>query len=258
MITVVKIGGRILDDQAALAAFCRDFVALSGTKLLVHGGNVLASRVQEALGIPVVKVEGRRVTDADTLQAVTMVYAGWYNKSVVAMLQREGCDAIGLSGCDAAAITASRRPPRTLADGSVLDYGFVGDVTPASVRVSFIRSLLDQGFVPVFSAINHDGRGQLLNTNADTVAASLAAALGARLVCCFEKPGVLADPERDDSVLPSVSMADFEKLKASGAVSEGMLPKLETAFAALRAGAAEVIIKNADGLLSDGGTRICL
>lgn len=258
MITVVKIGGRILDDQPALEMFCRDFASLAGPKLLVHGGNVLASRVQEALGVPPIRVEGRRVTDAAALQVVTMVYAGWYNKSVVALLQREGCDAVGLSGCDGALITASRRPPLTLADGSKLDYGFVGDVTPASVRIPFVLSLLEQGFVPVLSAINHDGRGQLLNTNADTVAASLAAALGARLVYCFEKPGVLADPERDDSVLQSIDTSDFEKLKASGTVSDGMLPKLETAFSALRSGAREVFIMNAAGLLAGGGTRICL
>lgn len=258
MITVVKIGGRVLDDEAALDAFCRDFVALAGSKILVHGGNVLASRVQAALGIPELKIEGRRVTDAATLQVVTMVYAGWYNKLVVAKLQRIGCDAIGLSGCDAAVITSARRGPRTLSDGTLQDYGFVGDVGPGSIRVSFVRGLLQQHLVPVFSAINHDGRGQLLNTNADTVAASLAAALGARLVYCFEKPGVLSDPERPKSVIPGLNPSEYERLKASGAVSEGMLPKLETAFAALRGGASEVIIKSASGLLAGGGTRLSL
>lgn len=258
MITVVKIGGAILDDEARLSAFCAAFAALPGPKLLVHGGNVLASRVQEALGVPAVRIEGRRVTDEAALQVVTMVYAGWYNKHVVAILQREGCDAIGLSGPDGAAITASRRPPRTIADGSTVDYGFVGDVTPASVRVPFVKNLLEQGLVPVFSAINHDGRGQLLNTNADTVAASLAAALEARLLYCFEKDGVLADPSDEASVIPGLDTKAFEELKASGAVADGMLPKLETAFAALRTGATEVIIKNADKLLTPGGTRICL
>ena len=258
MITVVKIGGHILDDESALDAFCRDFAQLAGRKVLVHGGSVLASRVQEALGVPPVKLEGRRITDAETLKVVTMVYAGWYNKHLVALLQREGCDAIGLAGCDASVLTASRRPPKALSDGSVVDFGFVGDVGPGSVRSAFVAGLLDQGIVPVFSAINHDGRGQLLNTNADTVAASVAAALGARLVYCFEKDGVLADPARPDSVLAGLSRAEFASLRASGAVSEGMLPKLETAFAALEWGVPEVVIKNAARLLDGSGTKICL
>ena len=242
MTTVVKIGGHVLDNEQQLSEFCRRFAALQGPKALVHGGNVLASRVQEALGVPPVRIEGRRVTDADTLQVVTMVYSGWYNKHVVALLQREGCDAIGLSGCDASVITASRRLPRTLADGSTVDYGFVGDVTPESVRVPFVQSLLDQGLVPVFCAINHDGRGPLLSTNADTVAASVAASLGARLEYWFELDGVLEDLARTDSVIPLIDRALYERLQASGAVSDGMLPKLETAFAALRAGVPEVFI----------------
>ena len=249
MISVYKVGGKILDDEPRLKAFCREFAAAPGPKVLVHGGSVLASRVQEALGAPAVKIEGRRVTDADTLQVVTMVYAGWYNKHVTALLQAEGCDAVGLSGCDAGVVTACRRPPLTLADGRSVDFGFVGDVTPGSVRVPFVMSLLDQGLVPVFCAINHDGRGQLLNTNADTVAASVAAALGARLVYCFEMDGVLSDPSDPSSVLPEVDAIGYERLKASGVVSDGMVPKLDTAFAALRAGVPEVYI---------GRTHICL
>ena len=249
MISVYKIGGKVLDDEVRLKAFCRDFAALPAPKLLVHGGSVLASRVQEALGAPAVKLEGRRVTDATALQVVTMVYAGWYNKHVTSLLQAEGCDAIGLSGCDAGVITASRRPPLTLSDGRSIDFGFVGDVNAASVRVPFIQSLLDQGLVPVFSAINHDGRGQLLNTNADTMAASIAAALGARLVYVFEQDGVLADIERPDSVISQIDSAAYDSLRASGAVCDGMLPKLDTAFAALREGVPEVYI---------GKTHICL
>lgn len=247
-----------MDDEARLEAFCNDFAQLAGKKVLVHGGSVLASRVQEALGVPAVKLEGRRVTDADTLQVVTMVYAGWYNKHLVALLQSRGCDAIGLSGCDASVVTASRRPPRALSGGRVVDFGFVGDVGPGSVRNSFLSSLMDMGMVPVLSAINHDGHGQLLNTNADTVAASVAASLGARLVYCFEKDGVLADPGCPDSVLAGLDSAAFAELKASGAVSEGMLPKLETAFSALATGVPEVVIKNAARLLDGSGTKICL
>ena len=246
MMTVVKIGGHVLDDEVLLERFCRDFVALAG-------------EVQKALGIEPQMVEGRRVTDASTLRVVTMVYSGWCNKHLVALLQSLGCNAIGLSGCDAGCITAPVRPPRTLADGvTKVDYGFVGDVSPSSVDTRFLRNLLDMDLVPVLSAINHDGAGQLLNTNADTVAASVAAALGARLVCCFEKEGVLSDVGDPSSVIPRIDSASFEQLKASGTVSAGMLPKLENAFAALRQGVPEVILKSAAGLLSRGGTKICL
>jgi acetylglutamate kinase len=259
MITVVKIGGHVLDDEALLGRFCKDFIALAGTKLLVHGGGALAGEVQKALGIEPRMVEGRRVTDADTLRVVTMVYSGWCNKRLVALLQSLGCNAIGLSGCDAGCITSAVRPPRVLADGKTkVDYGFVGDVRPSSIDTRFVHNILGMGLVPVFSAINHDGRGQLLNTNADTVASSIAAALGARLVCCFEKEGVLSDVDDPSSVIPFIDSAEFERLKASGTVAGGMLPKLENAFAALRQGVPEVILKSASGLLSRGGTKICL
>ena len=259
MITVVKIGGHVLDDEVLLERFCRDFIALAGTKLLVHGGGALAGEVQKSMGIEPQMIEGRRVTDADTLRVVTMVYSGWCNKRLVAILQSLGCNAIGFSGCDAGCITASRRPPRTLADGvTKVDYGFVGDVRPSSVDTRFLRNVLGAGFVPVMCAINHDGRGQLLNTNADTVASSIAAALGARLVCCFEKKGVLSDVNDPSSVIPYIDTASFEQLKASGSVFEGMLPKLEIAFTALRQGAPEVILKSASELLSRSGTKICL
>ncbi|MDO4999823.1 MAG: acetylglutamate kinase, partial [Bacteroidales bacterium] len=168
MISVYKVGGNVVDDPAALDRFCRQFAAVEGPKVIVHGGGVRASQVQKALGQEPVKIEGRRVTDAQTLEVVTMVYAGWCNKDIVARLQALGCDAIGLSGCDGGVVTARRRPPRTLSDGvTTVDFGFVGDVTAASVRRDLVLRLLDAGLVPVFSAINHDGAGQLLNTNAD-------------------------------------------------------------------------------------------
>ena len=257
MISLYKIGGNVVDDPQALARFCEEFAALPGPKLIVHGGGVKASQVQKALGQEPVKIEGRRVTDADTLEVVTMVYAGLCNKDIVARLQKHGCNAIGLAGCDGSVVTARRRPPKTLSDGvTKVDFGFVGDVTPASVNVPFVMQLLDAGLVPVFCAINHDGAGQLLNTNADTMAGAISAALGAKLFYCFEKNGVLCDRNDESSVIPSIDPAEFERLKAEGRVAEGMIPKLENSFAALRNGACGVVIRNAAHLLEPGGTEL--
>lgn len=257
MIRLYKIGGKVVDDPAALERFCTEFAALDGPKLLVHGGGVRASQVQKALGVEPVRIEGRRVTDAKTLEVVTMVYAGWCNKDIVARLQRHGCNAIGLSGCDGGVITARRRPPVTLSDGvTEVDFGFVGDVTAASVRVPLVRQLLDQGLTPVFCAINHDGDGQLLNTNADTMAAAISVALGARLFYCFEMGGVLHDRNDAGSVIPSLDPDGYARLKAEGRVADGMIPKLDNAFAALRDGAAGVVIRSAEGLAVPGGTEL--
>ncbi len=256
MITVVKCGGQVLDDERLLEAFCRDFAALEGPKVLVHGGGALAGRFQKALGMEPVKFEGRRVTDEDTLQVVTMVYAGWCNKHVVSLLQADGCNAIGLSGCDGSVITASKRAPLTLSDGRTVDFGWVGDVTPASVRADFLNLLLEKGLTPVLCAINHDGAGHLLNTNADTVASSVAAALGAALVTCFEQPGVLRDREDPASVIPIINKETFEALKAEGIVADGMIPKLDQAFDALDKGAREVRICHSSALLTGGGTVV--
>ena len=258
MIRVYKVGGNVVDDPAALERFCRDFAAVEGPKLLVHGGGVRASQVQKALGQEPVKIEGRRVTDAQTLEVVTMVYAGWCNKDIVARLQAAGCNAIGLAGCDGGVITARRRPPKTLSDGvTKVDFGFVGDVMPDSVNRGLILQLLDGGLVPVFSAINHDGAGQLLNTNADTMAAAISVALGAKLFYCFEKNGVLCDRNDDDSVIPVLDPQAYVRLKAEGRVAEGMIPKLDNAFRALQDGAAGVVIRNAD-LAAPGGTELKL
>ena len=254
MIQVVKIGGHVLEDPAQLEAFCRDFAALEGPKVLVHGGGEMAGRIQHSLGIEPVCIEGRRVTDEATLQVVTMVYAGWCNKHLVARLQALGCDALGLAGCDAGVITARRRPPKTLSDGhTVVDYGWVGDVTPASVHAGRLRRFLGAGLTPVLCAINHDGAGRLLNTNADTVAASVATALQASLTYCFEKDGVL---DAAGNVIPELTPKDYAALKVDGAVSGGMVPKLDNAFAALAAGAAQVIITSAAALGKSGGTTL--
>ncbi len=256
MIKVVKCGGQVLDDDRLLEAFCRDFAALAGPKVLVHGGGALAGRFQKALGIEPVRWEGRRVTDDATLQVVTMVYAGWCNKRVVSLLQADGCNAVGLSGCDGSVITASKRPPLTLSDGRTVDFGWVGDVTPASVRTDFLQVLLERGMTPVLSAINHDGAGNLLNTNADTVASSVAAALGASLITCFEQPGVLRDREDPSSVIPYIDKETYAALKADGTVADGMIPKLDQAFDALARGAREVRICHSSALLTGGGTLI--
>lgn len=256
MIRVVKCGGQILDDDALLEAFCRDFAAMVGPKVLVHGGGALAGRFQKALGIEPVKFEGRRVTDDATLQVVTMVYAGWCNKRMVSLLQAAGCDAVGLAGCDGSVVTAAKRPPLTLSNGRTVDFGQVGDVTPGSVRTDFLQLLLDNGYTPVLCAINHDGAGQLLNTNADTVASSVAAALGAGLTTCFEQPGVLLDRNDPTSVIPFIDKASYSALKADGVVADGMIPKLDQAFKALAQGAAEVRICHSSALLTGEGTLI--
>ena len=256
MITVVKCGGQVLDDASLFKSFCRDFAALEGPKVLVHGGGALAGKVQKALGMEPVKHEGRRVTDDATLQVVTMVYAGWCNKQMVALLQSFGCNAVGLAGCDGSVITAAKRPPKALSDGRVVDFGWVGDVTPDSVNAAFLQQLLDAGYTPVLCAINHDGAGQLLNTNADTVASSVAAALGAGLVTCFEQPGVLEDRNDPSSVIPFIDKDLYASLKERGVVADGMIPKLDQAFDALDKGAAEVRICHSSALLQGGGTLI--
>ncbi|MGN1219635.1 MAG: acetylglutamate kinase, partial [Candidatus Cryptobacteroides sp.] len=217
MISVVKIGGNVVDNPLMLKEFIHNFASMDGKRVLVHGGGVMASQMQKAMGMTPVMIQGRRVTDEQTLKVVTMVYAGWCNKNITAMLQAEGCNAIGLSGADANAICARKRPPVDV-DGQMVDYGFVGDVKPDGVNGKFIKSLLDQGIVPVLCAINHDGQGNLLNTNADTIASSVAIALGedVELIYCFEKDGVLADKDDDASVIPHITESEFKTLKENG------------------------------------------
>lgn len=259
MITLVKIGGNVVDNPELLAQFCKDFAALEGPKLLVHGGGVMASQMQKQLGMEAVMIEGRRVTDEAALKIVTMVYAGWCNKNIVAQLQACGCNAIGLAGCDASVIKAQKRAPKTLSDGvTVVDYGYVGDVSAESVNAEFIHTLLDAGAVPVFSAINHDGQGKLLNTNADTIASSICVALKAKLLYCFEKNGVLYDRNDDSSVIPVIDPESYKRLKAEGRIADGMIPKIDNSFSALRSGAAGVIIKHSSDLLKESGTTLCL
>lgn len=258
MIHVVKIGGNVIDDPRSLEMFCRAFSAMQGPRILVHGGGALGTRMQARLGIEPVRIEGRRVTDAETLKVVAMVYAGWCNKKIVSLLQAEGCPAIGLSGCDGNVICAARRAPIEI-KGEMIDFGYVGDVGKTSVNVEFLEGLLNMGFVPVLSPINHDGCGTLLNTNADTVASAVAAALGARLTVCFEKPGVLLDVNDPESVIPSLDPESYQLLKDQGKIADGMVPKLENAFQCLRDGALQVTIKQASALLKpEAGTTVSL
>lgn len=253
-LTVVKIGGNVVDDPAALARFVADFSSLPSPKILIHGGGKEATRLSSALGIETVMIDGRRVTSRETLDVVTMVYAGLVNKRVVSALQAAGCDAIGLSGADGNAITASRRPPQPV------DYGFVGDISVPGVNTSLICRLLEAGLTPVFCAITHTGDGTLLNCNADSVATAVATAMAARmpvkLLFCFEKAGVLTDVNDDSSIIRELTPETYMPLRADGTISAGMIPKLDNAFRAVDAGVLSVTIKHSAGLLSDSGTTI--
>ncbi len=257
MTKVVKIGGNVVDNPVLLKQFAEDFAKLPGRKILVHGGGVMASQLQKSLGMVPVMVQGRRVTDEETLKIVIMVYAGWCNKNITALLQAAGCNAIGLSGADGNSVTASKRAPVEI-DGKVVDYGFVGDVKAESVNAGFLNSLLDNGIVPVLCAINHDGHGNLLNTNADTIASSVAIAMGegTELIYCFEKNGVLRDKDDDSSIIRHINPAKFDSLKKAGIIADGMIPKLDNSFKAIESGVKSVTIKHAKNLLDDTGTTL--
>lgn len=254
MIKVVKIGGNVIDNEAALERFVADFAALEGEKILVHGGGKLATRLAEQLGIKTTMIEGRRVTDRDTLDVVTMVYAGLVNKRIVALLQARGCNAIGLSGADGGVICAKRRSAKPI------DYGFVGDITVQGVDADFILSLIERGMVPVFCSIMHQGEGELLNCNADSVASAVAVAVAQQrateLLFCFEKPGVMADVDDPQSVIEHITPPLYTALKSQGVVNKGMIPKIDNAFVALSQGVKCVTIKDSQALLQPAGTKI--
>ena len=273
-----------MDNPELLAKFVQDFAAMPGMKILVHGGGVMASQMQKSMGMVPQMIEGRRVTDEETLRVVTMVYAGWCNKNITALLQAQGCNAIGLTGADGNAIKARKRPPVFVESlKQSVDYGYVGDVSAVSVNAKFIYSLLEKGIVPVFNAINHDGEGNLLNTNADTIASSVAIAMAnyqyrtrrdvccrceecthcsddgrlthvVELLYCFEKDGVLYDKDDDSSVIPTIDRDRFAQLKEEGRVADGMIPKLTNSFKAIDSGVKRVVIKHARNLLNPLGT----
>lgn len=258
VLNIIKIGGNVIDDEIQLHDFLEKFAALQGKKILVHGGGKVATRMAAGLGIEAKMIDGRRVTDAPMLDIVTMVYAGLTNKKIVSLLQKFGCDALGLSGADGNTIKAVKRPVREI------DYGYVGDILVDSVNSLSVKKFLEAGYTPVFSAITHNGIGQLLNTNADTIASALAVSLSkiydTSLIYCFEKNGVLRDVTDEHSVISSIKAEEFATLKASGVIYEGMIPKLENAFHAIGKGVKNVYIGNALNLhmYQQGGFGTCL
>ena len=237
---IIKIGGNIVDDDLALENFLHAFAAIQSHKILVHGGGKLATRVAEAMGVQQQMIEGRRITDAETLKIVTMVYAGFINKNIVGKLQAYQNNAVGITGADGNAILAHKRVSKT-------DYGFVGDVD--SVNTDFFQQLLQKDYVPVVAPITHDGGGQLLNTNADTMAQSIATGLSklydVSLIYSFEKSGVLLDIQDESSCISVLTPDYYQSLKEKQLIFAGMIPKLDNAFAAIQAGVAKVIIGNA-------------
>ena len=254
-ITIVKVGGAVVEDEAQLAQLLKDFCAIEGKKVLVHGGGRRATQVAAKLGIESKMVNGRRITDADLLSVVTMVYGGLVNKNLVARLQAHGENALGLTGADMDVIRSHRRP---LKDG--VDFGYVGDVDRADGVM--LSRLIEAGIVPVMAPLTHDGQGHILNTNADTIASETAKALApyydVTLIFCFEKKGVLRNPDDDDSVIPAITRTDFIKYKEDGIISGGMLPKIENALNAIDAGVSRVIITLATALDGNSGTIISL
>lgn len=249
-IFVIKIGGNVLDDDASLEKFLYAFSQIKEPRILVHGGGKIATRIGEQLGIKSRYIDGRRITDAPTRDLVTMVYGGLVNKQIVSALQALGCNALGLTGADGNAIRAVKRPVNKI------DYGFVGDIVPADVNSALLVTLLRQGMVPVFAPLTH-ADGSILNTNADTIASVLAIALSGhfhvRLIYCFEKKGVLADVNAPDSVIRHLSGALYAELLEKGALADGILPKLENAYAAIDAGVNEVLIGDAADIAQNTG-----
>jgi acetylglutamate kinase len=253
-LSIVKVGGKVIEEVNKLNQLLDAFSGLEGVKILVHGGGKKASELLLRLGIPPKMINGRRITDETTLEVVTMVYAGLINKKIVSLLQARNCNAIGLSGADGNVIQAHKRIVKDI------DYGFAGDIDRINAKA--IANLLEGGFQPVFCAITHDGQGQLLNTNADTIAAELAKAMAGlyevKLYYCFEKKGVLMDPDDDDSAIESLNLDQYQHYKSEGIISDGMIPKLDNAFSVLQQQAKAVIIGDLAALEGKTGTKLTL
>jgi acetylglutamate kinase len=253
-LVIVKVGGKIVEEPETLNRLLDDFKTIPGYKMLVHGGGRSATAIASRLGIESKMVDGRRITDAETLKVVTMVYGGLVNKNIVAGLQARDINAIGLTGADCDVMRSDKRPVKDI------DYGFVGDVK--SVNAEFLSTLLEKDIVPVLAPLTHDGNGQLLNTNADTIAGEAAKALASMfkitLIFCFEKPGVLLHEDDNNSVIPYISYYDFPRLVDDGTISGGMIPKVQNAFKALQSGVSSVLITSASSLDKLTGTTIAL
>jgi acetylglutamate kinase len=246
---VIKIGGNILDEPAAQQLFLQKFAAITQKKILVHGGGKIATSIGKQLGIEPNYINGRRITDKATVDLVTMVYGGLINKKLVASLQALNCNAIGLTGADGNIIPATKRPV------SEIDYGFVGDISCSQLAVSSLQTFLDNNLVPIVAPLTHDGNGQILNTNADTIASALAVALSGlydiRLIYCFEKKGVLENIEDETSVIPFINREKYRQLVQEKKLADGILPKIDNAFAAIDSGVNEVLIGDASDLLQN-------
>lgn len=253
-ITIIKVGGKIVEERESLMQLLDRFAAIEGEKVLIHGGGRSATRIAEKLGIESRMIDGRRVTDEATLGVVTMVYGGLVNKNIVAGLQARGVNALGLTGADCNVIHAHKRPVKEI------DWGFVGDVDGADGKM--LSALIEQGIVPVVAPLTHDGKGNMLNINADTMAAETAKALApyydVTLTYCFEFPGVMRNPEDATSVIPEIRTDDYRMFKEQGIVSGGMIPKIDNAFNALNNGVKKVIITRADSIDGKHGTHIML
>ena len=251
-LTIVKVGGKVVEEPELLDRLLDDFVRVTGYKMLVHGGGKAATQIAERLGLETKMVDGRRITDADMLEVVTMVYGGLVNKRVVAGLQSRNVNALGLSGADLDLIRARKRPVEAI------DYGFVGDVENINTRE--LRLLLRENVVPVVAPLTHNGKGMILNTNADTIAAHMAIDLANHfkvfLFYCFEKRGVLSDPLDDNSVLPELNESEFLNFQNLGTISSGMIPKLQNGFKALHRGVSEVLVTNRENCSRGRGTRL--
>lgn len=251
-LTLVKVGGKIVEEEDTLRALLHDFSRIEGFKVLVHGGGRSATRLATRLGIESKMVAGRRITDAETLKVVTMVYGGLVNKTIVAGLQAQGVNALGLTGADMNLMRSDKRPV------AEVDYGYVGDVK--EVNAGLLASLIHEGIVPVLAPLTHDKQGHLLNTNADTIAGEAAKALARHfdvtLMFCFEKKGVFRDENDDESVIPEIDRTTFRQLVAEGVIQGGMIPKLENAYQAIDAGVSEVVITQASEIAKGTGTRV--
>jgi acetylglutamate kinase len=253
-LTIIKVGGKVVEDSESLNALLDQFIRFSGNKILVHGGGRTATEIAGKLGIETEMVDGRRITGKSMLDVVTMVYGGLVNKKIVAGLQARGCNAIGLTGADLNLISARKRPVQEI------DYGFVGDVVDVNSRE--LRMLIEENVVPVVAPLTHDGQGQLLNTNADTMAAELASELAdffsVYLFYCFEKKGVLLNPEDENSIIPELDTTLFQQYQQEGIINTGMIPKLDNGFRAKRNGVKEVLITNPENMANGRGTRLIL